>query len=411
VKPHPAVLPAAALLALASIATAQEWTRFRGPNGSGIGQAKLPAVVTEKDIAWKTTLPGKGHSSPVVWGERVFVTANPDGTGRRVLACLSAADGKLLWQRDFDEAPKFRQHADNSLASSTPAVDAERVYVAWMSPEGSGLAALEQKDGREVWRKDLGPFQSQHGPGTSPMVHDGTVYLDFDPDAPGSFLAAFDAKTGAERWRWKRDGTNHSSITPCVFTPKSGAPQIVSISRTVGITALDAESGAVAWQMPGLFAKRCVASPIVAGDLIVGQCGEGQAESFVEVVRPAADGKSAVKAYEVVRTGGYVPTPLAFGGALFLWKENGLVTKLRAANNEQVWSERVQGPFYGSPIAIGDRLYNVTRRGELVVVSAGDSFQEIARVPLGEGSFATPAVSGGRLFVRTFTQLFAIGGK
>lgn len=410
-KPHPVVLPIVALFALAAFASAQEWTRFRGPNGSGIGQAKLTEQITENDVAWRTTLPGKGHSSPVIWGDRVFVTCNPEGTGKRVAVCVNATDGKIVWQRDFDEAPKFRQHADNSLASATPAVDAERVYVTWMSPEGSGLAALDQKDGRELWKKDLGPFQSQHGPGTSPMVHDGMVFLDFDPDAPGSFLAAFDAKTGAERWRWKREGTNHSSITPCLFTPKNGAPQIISISRTVGLTALDPQNGVIAWQMPGLFTKRCVASPIVAGDLIIGQCGEGQAESFVEVVRPAADGKSAVKAYEVIRTGGYVPTPLALGDALFLWKENGLVTKLRAANNEQVWSERVQGPFYGSPIAIGDRLYNVTRRGELVVVSAGDGFKEVARVPLGEGSFATPAVSGGRLFVRTFTQLIAFGGK
>ncbi len=410
-KLHTVVLPVAALLALACFASAQDWTRFRGPNGSGIGQATLPEQISEKDIAWKTALPGKGHSSPVVWGDRVFLTANPDGTGRRVVVCVNAADGRLAWQRGYDEAPKFRQHADNSLASSTPAVDSERVYVAWMSPEGSGLAAFDQKDGSEVWKKDLGPFNSQHGPGTSPMVHDGMVLLDFDPDGPASFLVAFDARTGAERWRWKREGTSHSSITPCVFTPKNGAPQIISISRTVGLTALNAQTGAVAWQMPGIFTKRCVASPIVAGDLIVGQCGEGQAESFVEVVRPAADGKSAVKAYEVIRTGGYVPTPLALGEFLFLWKENGLVTKLRAADNEQIWSERVQGPFYGSPVAVGDRLYNVTRRGELVVISAGGDFNELARVPLGEGSFATPAISGGRMFVRTFTQLMAIGGK
>jgi outer membrane protein assembly factor BamB len=411
VKPLPVVLPVAALLALACIASAQEWTRFRGPNGSGIGQAKLPDQITEKDFVWKTALPGKGHSSPVVWGDRVFVTANPDGTGKRVLACLSAADGKIAWQREYDTAPYFHLHADNNYASATPAVDAERVYVTWMSPESSGIAALDQKDGRELWKKDLGPFQSQHGPGTSPMVHDGTVYLDFDPDAPGSFLVAFDAKTGAERWRWKHEGTSHSSITPCVFTPRSGAPQIITMSRTVGLTALDPKNGAIAWQMPGIFTKRCVASPIVAGDLVIGQCGEGQAESFVEVVRPAADGKSAVKAYEVIRTGGYVPTPIVVGDSLYLWKENGDVTKLRAADNQQVWSKHLQGPFYGSPIAIGDRLYNVTRRGELVIISAGDTFQEVARVSLGEGSFATPAVSGGRMFVRTFSQLIAIGGK
>lgn len=407
----PVVLPAAALFALTVLVSAQEWSRFRGPNGSGIGRAALPADLGEKDFAWKTTLPGKGHSSPVVWGERVFVTANPEGTGRRVLVCVNAADGKIAWERDFQGANTFRQHADNSYASSTPAVDAERVYVAWLSPEGSGIAAHDHADGREMWKVNLGPFQSQHGPGTSPMVHDGMVYLDFDPDGPASFLVALDARTGAERWRWKRDGRKHSSVTPCIFTPKQGAPQVISISHTVGMTALDAKNGAVAWQLPGLFTKRCVASPVVAGDLIFGQCGEGQAESFVEAVRPAADGKSAERIYEVIRVGGYVPTPLVLGDFLFLWKENGLVTCVRAANNEQVWSERVQGPFYGSPIAVGDRLYNVTRRGELVVLSASVKFAELGRIPLGENSFATPAVSGGRMFVRTFTRLIAIGGR
>lgn len=410
-KSFPRLASAATLLVLTVCSPAEEWSRFRGPNGSGVGEANLPEALTEKDVRWKTALPGKGHSSPVIWGERVFVTANPEGTGRRVLVCVNAADGRIAWQRDFDGATTFRQHADNSYASATPAVDAERVYVAWLSPEGSGLAALDQKDGRELWRKDLGPFQSQHGPGTSPMVHDGLVFLDFDPDGPASFLVALEAKTGAERWRWKREGRKHSSVTPCIFTPQQGAPQVISMSHTVGLTALDAKTGAVAWQMPGLFTKRCVASPIVAGDLIFGQCGEGQAESFVEAVRPAADGKSAQKVYEVIRVGGYVPTPLVVGEFLFLWKENGLVTCLRAANNEQVGSERVQGPFYGSPVAAGGRLYNVTRRGELVVVSAGAKFQELARLPLGEGSFATPAMSGGRLYVRTFTQLFALGGN
>jgi len=316
-----------------------------------------------------------------------------------------------VWQREH-AAPEFRKHSDNSFASSSPAVDGERVYVSWMSPEASGIAALDQRDGKELWKRDLGPFVSQHGPGVSPVVIDDLVLLDFDPDQPKSFLAAFDTKTGAEKWRWEHAGQMHSSSTPCVFTPKSGGTQIVSMSKTIGVTGLDVKTGKIAWQMPGLLTKRCVASPIVTDDgLIVVQCGEGQAESFVYAVKVAPDGKSAEKVYEVLRTGGYVPTPLALGPFLFLWKENGLVTCLRAANNEQVWSERVQGPFYSSPIAVGTRLYNVTRKGELVAVNAGDKFQEFARADLGEGSFATPAVSGGRMYLRTFTHLISVGGS
>ena len=400
---------AASLFSSTLHAALPEWPRFRGPNGSGVGQANLPDAITAQSFNWKIELPGAGHSSPVIAGDRVFVTCNPEGTGKHMLVCVNAKDGKIAWQHEYD-GPEFRKHSDNSFASSTAAVDGERVYIAWMSPGTSGLAALDQRDGRELWKKDLGPFVSQHGPGASPIVVDDLVLLDFDPDEPKSFLAAFDAKSGAEKWRWEHEGNKHSSSTPCIFTPKSGGAQAVTISNTIGMTGVDVKTGKVAWQLAGLMPKRCVASPIVTeGGLIVGQCGEGQAESFVYAVKVADDGKSAQKVYEVLRTGGYVPTPLAVGPLLFLWKENGLVTCLRAANNEQVWSERVQGPFYGSPVAVGARLYNITRKGELVVLSAGEKFQEIARLDLGEGSFATPAVSGGRMYLRTFTHLISVG--
>lgn len=389
-----------------------EWPRFRGPNGSGIGTAlNLPEKISDADVQWKVELPGTGHSSPAVAGDRIFLTSADKTTEKRALVCLSTKDGKPLWTQDFAGAV-FREHADNSFASATPALDAERVYLCSYSPEGSWLAAYDQRDGKQLWKKDLGAFASQHGPGASPLVWEDLVIVDFDQDQPKSFVAAFDCKTGAERWRWDKEGTKHSSSTPCIFTPKKGAPQVVTMSFSVGVAGLDARTGKLMWSLPGLLPKRCVSSPFVTpSGLIVAQCGEGQAESFVYTIKVGDDGKSAEKVYEVVRTGGYVPTPIAVGDFLFLWKENGLVTCLRAANNEQVWSERVQGPFYGSPITIGGRLYNVTRKGELVVLGAGDKFQEITRFNLGEGSHATPAVAGGRMYVRTFTHILSLGGS
>jgi outer membrane protein assembly factor BamB len=391
-------------------AAAPEWPRFRGPNGSGVGTAvNLPERVSSVDILWKVELPGMGHSSPVIAGDRVFVTCAEKETGKRTLACVAAKDGKILWTQCFDGGV-FREHADNSFASATPAVDDERVYLNSYSPEGSWIAAFDQRDGKPLWKKELGAFVSQHGPGASPMAWEDMVVVDFDQDQPKSFVAAFDGKTGAEKWRWEKPGEKHSASTPCIFTPKSGGAQVVTISNSAGMTGLDARTGKPMWQIADLLPKRCVASPFVApGGLIIGQCGEGGAESFVVAVKVSDDGKSAQKAYEVVRTGGYVPTPIAVGDYLFLWKENGYVTCLRAANNEQIWSERVKGPFYASPIAIGARLYNVTRKGELVVINAGEKFGELGRFDLGEGSFATPAVAGGHLFVRTFSHLMALG--
>lgn len=396
--------------AISLTAHAQEWTRFRGPNGSGVANAaNIPAEFSEADFNWKVELPGSGHSSPVIWGDRVFVSATPAGTAKRAIVCIDAKSGKTIWTREYETAT-FRAHADNSYTSMSPAVDAERVYVWWGSPENSAIVALDQKDGKEVWKRDLGPFVSQHGPGASPIVEGESVLLNFDQEQPSSFLLALDRKSGKELWKYEHLGTSSSAATPCIFKNADGRREAILISRTVGMTAVDVATGKVSWEMAGLIPKRCVASPVVTdGGLVIGQCGEGQAESFVYAVKPGSAGKPPEKAYEVVRVGGYVPCPLPLGDLLFLWKENGTVTCLRAATNEQLWSERVEGPFYGSPIALNGRLYNITRRGELVVIGAGEKFEKIARIPLGEGSFATPAVSGGRMYLRTFTHLISVG--
>jgi outer membrane protein assembly factor BamB len=401
---------ALALGALPLLGRTQEWTRFRGPNGSGIGKAAgVPAQFSPKEYNWNIELPGSGHSSPVVWGNRVFITCAPEGTAKRVVLCVSGEDGKILWQRDY-ETEVFRQHADNSYASMSPAVDSERVYVWWGSPTGSALVALDQKDGRELWRSELGPFVSQHGPGSSPIVFEDAVLLYFDQDNPKSFFVSFDAKSGAQRWKLEREGTTSTASTPCIFRANDGTPEAILISRTVGMTAVDVRNGSIKWELPGLLTKRCVASPFITDDgLIIAQCGEGRAESFVYAIKPPANGPAPTKVYEVIRTGGYVPTPIAVGPLLFLWKEDGLVTCLRAASNEQLWSERVQGPFYGSPVCVNGRLYNMSRKGDLIVLGAGEKFQQIARIPLGEGTHATPAISGGRMYLRTFTHLISVG--
>ncbi len=408
-----AALLASSFPLVSSEAAELEWGRFRGPNGSGIASApNLPIPFSESDIRWKASLPGKGHSSPVIANGKVFVTATPSETNKRTLLALDEADGKVLWQCEWDGST-FRQHADNSYTSASPAVDLEKVYVWWSSPEQSWLAAVDQKTGREIWKKELGGFVAQHGAGSSPIVFEDTVILDFSQeitDGKGSYTICVDAKDGATRWKTERESSTSTASTPCIYTPKNGKPQLILINRTSGMTSLDPKTGKVNWDLPKLLPKRCVASPVVTEDgLIIAQCGEGQSESFVYAIRPGIDGSAPSKVYEVIRVGGYVPSPLALGKYLFLWKENGLVTCLNAETNEQVWSERVEGPFYGSPVCVNGYLVNATRRGDLVVLKAGDKFERVARIPLGEGSFATPAIANGRMFIRTFTHLLAVG--
>jgi outer membrane protein assembly factor BamB len=240
------------------------------------------------------------------------------------------------------------------------------------------------------------------------------VILQSAQDEPGSFIAAFDPASGKQLWKNEIKSGQHSIATPCLFKSAEGVSQLLSLSDG-GLAGFDTKTGAKAWALEKFtdHGYRCVASPLVLeGGLIVAQTGQGQANSEIAVIRDAAAGKPA-KAYDVVRIGGYVPTPVAVGDLLFLWKENGTVTCTRTATGEQVWSERVEGPYYSSPISVGGkggRLYNVTRGGELVVIAAADKFKLIQRFPLNEkNSYATPAVSGGHLYVRTYSQLISIG--
>ena len=408
------ILPAA-LTALTFVATAQEWTRFRGPNGSGLAKANLPEQLTERDINWRCQLPGTGHSSPVVWGDRVFVTTTPagaaDSEAKRAVVCVGAKDGKIQWQREYATGT-YRQHADNSFASPSCTVDAERVFLWIPGSDKSQLVALAQADGKPIWSADLGPFKAQHGPGASPIVEKGEVILQSSQDGPGSFIAAWDAATGKQLWKNELKGGQHAISTPCFFAGQIGL-QLISLSTDNGLLGLDPATGKSLWSIPDIFKLRCVASPVITSEgMIVAQCGQGQAASEIQVIKGAAT-KQPAKGYEIVRIGGYVPTPLVVGDLLFLWKENGTVTCVRSKDGEQLWSERVQGPYYSSPICVGGkggRIYNFTRSGELVVIAAEDKFRLIQRFPFNEkNSYATPAVSGGRLYVRTYSQLISLG--
>jgi outer membrane protein assembly factor BamB len=409
-------------LTVTATAGAQDWTRFRGPNGSGHGQVDLPEQLTEQNIKWTCPLPGTGYSSPVLWGDRIFLTATPDSRppydqARRNVACVDAKDGKILWQREFSTV-SFHLHGDNSFASPSCTVDSERVY-AWLpSTTDSTLVAMEQKDGKVLWTEHLGPYTSQHGPGASPIVEGGTLYLQSSQDGPGSFIAAWDPSSGKQLWKDDLKGGQHASSTPFLYTPPGAdaktVPQLISLSSDNGLLGLDPKTGKKLWSIPDLFKLRCVASPVELGNgYILCQSGQGTALSEISVIKGIAAQKPE-KAYDIVRIGGYVPTPVASGPYLYLWKENGFVTCLKADNNDQVWSERVEGPYYASPVLVttpsGDRLYNITRGGDLVSIAAGDKFRLLQKFPLKEkNSFATPSVSGGRLYVRTFSHLICLG--
>jgi outer membrane protein assembly factor BamB len=412
-----------ALLAVGSLCcSAQEWTRFRGPNGTGVSRAKtIPTRITDEDINWKTELPGTGHSSPVLWGERIFLTSTGDKAGGLSVLCVNARDGKMIWKKDFSLAP-FTRHQFNSFASSTPAVDAERVYVAWNEPEHFMLTALDH-DGKTVWQRDFGPFVSQHGCGISPIVYGGKVILGNEQDdmkfvkeqtrSGTSFVVAVDARTGKTMWQTPRRSAVVAYSTPCIYEPKNGKPALVFNSQGEGIYALDAESGKPLWQYEKAFTMRSVSSPVIAGDIIMGSCGSGGGGNFVTAIKAgnATSSGSAELAWQLKKSAPYVVTGTVIGGRAWLWSDGGVVTCLDTTTGNIRYQERVGGNYFGSPVWVDGRLFCVSTTGELVVLEASDKFNVLPRYALNELCHSTPAVALGQMFIRTEKHLVSIGAK
>jgi len=398
-----------AILTLAQFASAQEWTRFRGPNGTGISQTTFPPKFTEKDFAWNITLPGSGHSSPAIWGDKVFVTCTDETTAQRIVLCLSSKTGAVEWKKEFG-SHTFKKHGDNSYTSATPAVDADHVYVCWNTPEEFTLMALTH-GGVEVWKADLGPVVSQHGSGNSPVVVGDRVFLGDEQDGP-SFLFAFDRMTGKVLWKTPRKNAKYSYASPVIFTPKDGPETIVFTSQAEGMTGIDPKTGKVVWQIADLFNSRTVGSPTVGNGLIFATCGEGPGGHWLVAVRPGPEGKAEL-AWKVVSETPYVPTPLAQGDKLYYWSDRGVVTCAHGATGEKIWQEHVPGSYYSSPIVAGNIIYNLTKKGEVIAIAAGDKFELLGQTPLpvSEKCQASLAVSRGRMYIRTYTHLYCVKGS
>ncbi len=408
---------AAASIIFASTTAAENWPRFRGPNGQGQGGGTgFPVVWSDSDAAWKIDLGGTGHSSPVVWDGTVYVTASKADGSKGVLLAVDASDGAVRWKRNFALRP-FRMNRLNSVAASTPAVDGEGVYVIWYGAESTRVIGLSHK-GKERWTRTFPAPNTQHGPGASPTVHGDLVVFTLEAEGnregQQSFWIALDRNTGETRWQLERDNSTHaSSSTPCVYPSPEGGEWLIFASRAHGVTAVDPENGAVVWEAAGTMPTRVTSSPVVAGGLIVAVCGQGGGGIRLVAVQPPGNGSpEAQVAYDLTgRLVPNVPTPIVSGGWMFLFHDQGQVTCLESRTGKVLWSEKPGGRFFGSPVLVGDRLYCITTSGQVVVLRAGAAYELLAVNDLGEASQATPAVAQGRLFLRTLSHLWCIAAE
>jgi outer membrane protein assembly factor BamB len=393
-----------------NVAQAENWERFRGPNGAGQSDAAgIPNEWTEADYLWKKSLPGVGHSSPVIWGDRVFVTSGDPDSGEQIVLAFDAKSGDQLWEKRF-ASDIYSMHRDNSYATSTPAADADQLYVLWLDGKRVTLAALTH-DGSEVWRRQVASLVEKHGFGTSPIVIGDTVCVVNETDnAERSSVIGVDRASGDIRWTVPRGAGKTAFATPCVLTTATGRELLVMSSMGSGVTAYDPATGEIVWQvLEHDLPDRCVSSPIVAAGLVVVSCGSGNNGLQLIALRPGENGESPTEAYRLREGVPNIPTPVVAGDLLFLWHDRGTVSCLDAATGELHWRKRVSGMFHSSPVRIGSRIFGLSKEGEVVVLAADKEYKLLARNSLGERCQATPAVADDRLYYRTESSLVCLG--
>lgn len=413
----------------ASVAT---WPGFRGPVGTGFApEAEPPVHWSEtENVRWKVALDGKGHSSPVVWGERVFLTtALPVGDAfepriddapgahdfvpvthshQYVALALRRSDGEVLWRRVLgEEIPHEGGHDTGSYASASPVVDGERVFAFFGS---RGLFCLDH-DGVVLWTADLGEMSTKHahGEGSSPALFGDTLVVNWDHEG-ASAVVAFDAATGEERWRVARDEET-SWATPIV-TLVDGAAQVV-VSGTNKIRAYELASGALVWECDGL-SSNVVATPVVSnGLLIAGSSYERQAMVAIRLAGARGDiSRSPHLVWVRRRSTPYVPSPLVLGDWLYFMNHyQGFLCRVALATGEEPERPlRIEelDEVFASPVAAQDRIYLVGRNGLTVVLRAGAPPKELARNTLADSFSATPALVDGELYLRGERFLYCI---
>jgi outer membrane protein assembly factor BamB len=401
-------------LSWATMGFAQEqpgWTRFRGPNGSGVDRSAELTTEFAKEVAlWKVPLAGTGHSSPIVQGGQVFVTsfAAPDN---HHLQAIDVATGKVAWEWTTKVAP-HPLHQLNSIASSTPTTDGERVYCLIPQADNVRLCAIDLK-GNLVWQRDLGRWTAQHGFGVSPILVGKNVIVPNSqepypnlPEPGKSEVIAVNAADGTDVWRMPIDGARACYGTPIVIKAADGQEKIILATTGEGFLSLDAASGRREWN-ENVFRLRIVGSPIVSGDSLLGNNGSGGGGNFVVNLK-LGQNKQTV-AYELHRAVGYVPTLIVLDDLLFSCTDNGMISCFDLASGRDHWAERISAGFWSSPISDGRHLFCVDKKGTVFVVKVSAKFEKPSSFALDETTEATPAIDNGRIFIRTAGNLFCFG--
>jgi hypothetical protein len=395
-----------ALFLLTAPLYAGDWPCWRGPRGDGIADEKdVPIRWSKKEnVAWKVAIPGKGHSSPIVWGDRIFVTTCLEKEQKRVLLCLDRRTGKQLWERVVLTAKLEGKHGLNSYASATPATDGKHVWVAFLQQPNVQVICYDM-EGAATWRESPGELHSKHGFCSCPVLYKDMVILNCDQDGDG-YIVALDKKTGKERWRTARPNKTRSYCTPLIVDA-AGKKQLV-LTGSKCVASYDPDNGKQHWIIDGP-TEQFVASMVYTEGVLF--LTSGFPEYHILAIKP--DGKGNVTKSHVLwhetKGAGYVPSPIAHGKHFFNVTDNGIAGCWEAKTGKRQWLERLGRHHSASPVSAGGYLYFLDDDGLMFVLEPSNKFKVVSRNALEEECYASPAVANGRIYIRTLHHLYCIG--
>ena len=412
-------LPAVAMLvAMCGPISATNWPGFRGPTGDGVSlEKKLPLhwSATE-NVRWKTPLPEGGNSSPIVWGNRVFLTQAVDKGSRRFVMCFDRTDGKLLWQRETPYLEKESTHADNPYCSATPVTDGTRVIASL----GSAGMICYDFSGKELWRKDLGKLEHIWGNASSPILYGNSCILWCSP-GPRQFLLAVDKSTGQTVWEIKEPGgmkgddKDSQSWAGSWSTPiivKAGDHDELILCVPEKVRGLDPLTGKELWSCGGL-SKLVYTSPVHADGVVVAMSGfHGPALA----VRTGGKG-DVTPTHRLWRHTDKIPqrivSPVIVGERVYILNEEGMAQSFELKTGKEVGQkERLSTDrSWGSFVVGAGRLYVTNLAGETLVLKPDPPFEVIAKNKIGERVLSSCAVSDGEIFIRSYQHLWCLGEK